>query len=94
MTEQSKNRPVETIRDGSIKAAIWRNETSEGKAFFNVTFARTFKDAKGDLKDTESFSGTQLLRLARLADKAYERAGKLAKAEKVLGEDEDQGEEA
>lgn len=89
MTKQSKNRPVETIRDASIKAAIWRNETSEGKAFFNVTFARTFKDADGNLQDTESFSGAQLLRLARLADKAYERTAKLAKAERVMDDDED-----
>ena len=91
MTTQAKTRPVETLRDGVIKAAIWKNESENG-AFYNVTFARTFKDDKGELHDTESFSGTQLLRLARLADKAYERAGKLARAARIT-EDGEQGTE-
>lgn len=81
MSKKMKQRPVETLRDGAIKAAIWRNESEKG-AFFSVTFARTYKDGDGDLQDTESFSGTQLLRLARLADKAYEHTAKLAHAER------------
>ena len=85
MSKQTKQRPVETLRDGAVKAAIWRNESENG-AFFAVTFARTYKDGKGDLQDTDSFSGTQLLRLARLADKAYDRAAKLTKAARAADE--------
>lgn len=81
MAKSNKRRPVETLRDGAIKAAIWKNEGEKG-AFFNVTFARTYKNGDGDLQDTDSFSGSQLLRLARLADKAYERTAKLAQGEK------------
>jgi len=87
-----KQRPVETIRDGAIKAAIWKNESENG-AFFAVTFARTFKNGDGELRDTDSFSGSQLLRLARLADKAYERTAKLAKAARAM-DDTDEDEEA
>ena len=90
MSKQTKQRPVETLRDGAVKAAIWRNESENG-AFFAVTFARTYKDGKGDLQDTDSFSGTQLLRLARLADKAYDRAAKLTKAARAT-DDTDEGE--
>ena len=86
---ETKTRPVETLRDGAIKAAIWRNESENG-AFFNVTFARTFKNSAGELKDTESFSGTQLLRLARLAEKAYERTGKLTRAARVTDDNEEE----
>lgn len=75
---QTKTRPVETLRDGAIKAAIWKNESENG-AFHGVTFSRTYKNGSGDLQDTNSFSGTQLLRLARLAEKAYDRAAKLTK---------------
>jgi len=81
MTTTNKNRPVETLRDGALKAAIWKNEGEKG-AFFNVTFARTYKDAKGNLKDTDSFSGSQLLRLARLADQAYARTRELGQEER------------
>ncbi len=89
MSKKTKQRPVETVRDGAIKAAIWKNESEKG-AFFSVTFARTYKDKDGDLQDTESFSGSQLLRLARLADKAYERTAKLAQAERAKDDTEEE----
>lgn len=81
MTTSNKKRPVETLRDGALKAAIWKNEGDKG-AFFNVTFARTYKDAKDNLKDTDSFSGAQLLRLARLAEQAYARTRELGQEER------------
>ena len=84
MSKQTKQRPVETLRDGAIKAAIWKNESENG-AFFAVTFARTYKNGD-ELKDTDSFSGSQLLRLARLAEKAYDRTSKLVKAERLKDE--------
>lgn len=92
MTKETKQRPVETLRDGAIKAAIWKNESENG-AFFAVTFARTYKTGKGDLEDTNSFSGTQLLRLARLADKAYGRAAALTKAARASDDTGDEDDE-
>lgn len=69
------NAPIDTIRDGNIKAAIWQNEGQNG-VFFSVSFARTYE--KGDdLKDTNSFSGADLLKIAHLAPKAYDRIAEL-----------------
>ena len=85
MSKKTKQRPVESIRDGAIKAAIWRNESENG-AFFSVTFGRTYTDENGKAQSSDGFSGSQLLRLARLAEKAYDRAGELAKAEKGSAE--------
>lgn len=82
MSKKTKRRPVETLRDGAIKAAIWRNESENG-AFFSVTFDRTYTDENGKAQSNDSFSGSQLLRLARLAEKAYGRVGDLARAEKA-----------
>lgn len=90
--KQTKTRPVETLRDGSIKAAIWKNESEKGD-FFAVTFARTYKDGQGNLQDTDSFSGTQLLILARLAEKAYDRAAKLTRESRASNDQEADGEE-
>ena len=88
MTEQTKTKPVETLRDGNLKAAIWKNESGNGH-FFSVTFERTYTDEKDGIKSAHSFSGTQLLQLARLADKAYDRSRKLTKAARVThGEEE------
>lgn len=70
MTTSTTNRPVKTLTDGMLKAAIWRNE-KDGKQFYSVTFARSYKDADGNYGDANSYSGTELLRLAKLADRAY-----------------------
>jgi hypothetical protein len=93
MSKETKTRPVETLRDGEIKAAIWKNESENG-AFHSVTFARTFTDNKGEYQDADSFSGSQLLRLARLAEKAYDRTRKLTKAAREAGDNEEQEEAA
>lgn len=93
MSKKTKQRPVETLRDGALKASIWKNESENG-IFFAVNFARTYKNGDGDLNDTDSFSGSQLLRLARLADKAYDRTSKLIRAERAKDETEDEEAEA
>jgi len=79
MSNQAKQRPIETLRDGQLKAAIWQNEGENG-VFYNVTLARTYRTPDGDLRDTDGFSGSQLLRLARLADQAYGQIAELRKA--------------
>ncbi len=81
MTNQMKNKPVEILRDGALKAAIWKNE-HESSVFYNVTFSRTYKDAQDALHDTDSYSGAQLLRLARLAELAYTTIGLLNREDK------------
>src|SRR5690606_23354331 len=78
MTNATKQRPVKTLRDGAIKAAIWQNESEHGPSFA-VTFARSYKDSEGKLHANDSFSGAQLLQLARLADRAYSAAAKLTR---------------
>ena len=72
MSSETKQRPVESLRDGAIKAAIWRNESENG-AFFAV-----------------SFSDAELLPLALLAEKAYDRAGKLTRAARAADETEEE----
>ena len=66
----SKNRPVEVIRDGSLKATIWENEGENG-ILYSTTLARTYHANDGSLKDSHSFSGSELLRVAELARQAY-----------------------
>ena len=69
MNTQS-NKPVDTIRDGSLKATIWMNQRENGKAY-SVQITRSYKDDQGNWHDSDSFSGSELLRVARLADIAY-----------------------
>src|SRR5215211_6986697 len=62
--------PVKTLRLGRIKAAVWENN-SDQRAFFNVTFARTYMDNDKKFRDTDSFGRDDLLLLAKLADQAH-----------------------
>ena len=72
-----KNKPIDRLRDGALKATIWANESQKG-TFYSVEFTRTYKsDADGQYHDSKSFSGSELLRLAHLATKAYDREQQL-----------------
>lgn len=80
MTNQntSTNKPVDTIRDGAIKATIWANPLKEGDGLrYSVDLTRSYTDSQGNWHDTNSFSNGELLRVARLAGKAYDRIGEL-----------------
>jgi hypothetical protein len=73
----SNNKPTQTLRDGALKATIWENRTRDGKSFYSTQFGKTYEDANGQLKDSNNFSGTDLLRLSELARKAYAVEGTL-----------------
>lgn len=66
----TNNKPIDTIREGSLKATIWKNFGDNGN-FYSVEFTRTYKQG-AQFKDSRSFSGTELLRIARLAHIAYD----------------------
>ena len=64
-----KTRPVHVVRFGSIKAAVWLNQTSAGP-MYNVTVSRSYKD--GDQwKESSSFGMDDLLPLAKALDNAH-----------------------
>ena len=67
----SSNKPIRKLTDANITASIWRNERDNGGPFYTVTFSRFYKDEAGNYRDTTSFSGVDLLRLAQLAQNAY-----------------------
>tara|TARA_R110000787_G_scaffold166227_1_gene279242 strand:- start:2066 stop:2389 length:324 start_codon:yes stop_codon:yes gene_type:complete len=72
----AQSRPEDVLRDGNLKASIWRNEGERGD-YFATTFARTQKDQDGNLRDAHSFVGSDLLKLSELARKSYERTNEL-----------------
>ena len=87
MTHKTNTKPIDTIRDGALKASIWANQPkAEDKApFYSVRITRTYTDDQGNFHDSDSFSGSELLRVARLANQAYGRTSELrAEATKSL----------
>lgn len=68
----SKQRPIETIRDGKLSASIWQNNSENG-LFYSVTFERVYTGDDEKPHSANSFSGSDLLRISHLAAKAYDR---------------------
>ncbi len=61
-----------TIRVGrGIKAKVWTNNGSKS-TWYNVTFARSYRDEDGNYQDADSFGRDDLLHLARAAEKAFD----------------------
>ena len=77
------NRPVQEIRMGRVRAAIWENETQNGTRH-NVTLSRLYKDGD-EWKDSTSFGRDDLPLVAKVADSAhswiYEHGRKAAASE-------------
>lgn len=74
--QHESNGPADVLRDGNIKATIWKNERENGPSY-STTFARTWQDEGGAYRDSYSFSGTELLRVSELARGAYARTNEL-----------------
>lgn len=80
---QNQNRPpADTLRDGNLKASIWRNEGADG-SFYATTFSRSYKDRDGAYHEGQSFVGADLLRLSELARSAYARTKDLRREDKA-----------
>ena len=77
--DNAPNRPQETLREGKLKAAIWRNESENGP-YHSVTLSRTYRDQEGNLQDTQSFRAKDLLGLSELARRAHHSANEHERA--------------
>ncbi len=75
MATALKNKPVVTLRDRNLKAVIWENESPNGN-FYSVELSRTYKTENG-YRDSRSFNESDLLVIANLSAKAYDRLSEL-----------------
>ena len=67
MTNQ---KPAVTFTDGNLQATAWKRTSDKG-TFYQVTLNRRYRDDDG-WHDSSSYSGSELLRIARLAERAYD----------------------
>lgn len=78
--ETKKNPPAAKVSVGLVSASIWKND-GDGRAFYNVTFDRRYRDAEGNWKSSSSYGRDDLLVLAKLADLAHTRILELQSAD-------------
>src|SRR5262245_2751173 len=78
-----KNKPVETIRVGSVKIAIWKNEGEDGPYYTAGQPEVSYRDKGTDKWHTsKSLSGRDLVNTAKAALLADSAIGKLRAADK------------
>ncbi len=78
MSDKTNNPPIETHRDGSLSAKVWRNFTKDGKPMYSVTLQRTYTNPKTQqIAESHSFGGTDILKIPHLASEAYRTIGKM-----------------
>ena len=68
----TKNQPVESIRDGSLSAVIWGNPSEKGTRY-SVELVRSYKDSNDQWQNTSYLSNGEILRGNRLLNLAYDR---------------------
>ena len=89
MTE-TKTKPINEIRLGRVRAAIWENTGSNG-TWHKVTFSRLFKDKDNKWQNTDSFGKDDLLLLAEVARQAahilYKEGAEGERTEELLGQE-------
>jgi hypothetical protein len=65
---QQKITPYKAIKIGLINATIWENIGKDNKPFYSVKFSKSYKDASGGWKSSESFYPDDLAELAVLCN--------------------------
>lgn len=81
--ETQTDKPVKTFNDGWLKVSIWKNEGEKGQ-FYTAIPTRTYKDKSTDkLVNGNSYTGAELLRLARLLTKAHDHIVRLRVKDKL-----------
>ena len=70
-------KPAARVTLYPVSAAIWRNENGKGEAFYSVTFERSYKDDANKWHTSSSFTGNELLLLAKVADQAHSKLHEL-----------------
>ena len=68
--------PASVLKDGNLKASIWENVGQKG-TYYTTTFAKVYKDNDGNLRDTNVFNNSDLLKVSELARQAYGRTNDL-----------------
>jgi hypothetical protein len=88
MSEQN-NKPAARINLYPVSGVIWRNQTPKG-VNYSVTFERSYKDQAGKFRTSTSFSGSELLLLAKAADLAHSEVLKLRANDRTSDQSEDE----
>ena len=65
-------KPIRIKAARGVSAKLWKNHNKHGE-WYIVTISRVYKDDVGEFQDSDSFSRDDLLQVAFVAQKAFDR---------------------
>lgn len=68
----TKEQPKHKVRVGNVTLTAWENKLDDGREILNTTIAKSYKDAKGNWQETNSFDKHALQNLRIALDKMLE----------------------
>ena len=87
--KKKQNRPVEVLRAGDVRVAVWENTNEKGQAYFTLSPERMYTNKRGEYCSSVSFSLSQAELVARLLElaafKAKTRKARATDAEQING---------
>lgn len=78
-TRVQKQRPVETLSHGTLRAAIWKNSGPNG-SYYCATFSRACKSGAGFVRNIASFKQAHCTDLLKLIARTEARLAHLNRA--------------
>lgn len=78
---QTRKTPEATLREGALKATIWRNDGEKGPNRI-TEYTRSYQDKDGAWHDTHTMRESDHLKLSHLAGRAHDRVMELRIAER------------
>ena len=84
----NNSKPAAKVTLYPITAAIWRNDTAKGSAY-SVTVQRSYKNAEGEWKSSDSLNEGDLLLAAKVLDLAHTEISKLRASDRQAQQPED-----
>jgi hypothetical protein len=72
MTEDRKNAPLQSFRDGAVTIKLWEQQ-AEGKSYVNASIGKLYKGQQGAWHETRSFNDSDLLKLQALIPHAHQQ---------------------
>ena len=66
------NKPVLTVRDGTLKVTVWAVDGKNNSVFYTSTLTKGYKDQAGEWQDTTNLNTDDLLKVSRLMQKTYD----------------------
>jgi hypothetical protein len=75
LTEEKENNmtngPANKFQDGCLKVVVWRNTSTEGRAYYSANHTRGYKASDDTWRETDSINADDMLPLAELYREAY-----------------------